>query len=158
MTWDEAQAFFDKEGEKILALLRPLDAERLGRRVLVPRLRGLEDSSRFWSVSMAVEHLMIVGDLIRQAIVHLSRGEEPPGKADIAAVKPKGLDDPAATVRAFEEFLERFRETMRKDVVDKNSPLRFRHPWFGGLTAFQWHFLAAAHQNIHRKQILEILK
>lgn len=158
MNWDEAQRLFDKEGEKILALVRPLDNEVLGRRVLIPRIRGLEDSSRFWSVAMTLEHIVIVGQQLEYAIVMLSKGELPDGKADIAAVKPKGLDEPGQAVRSFEAFVEQFRESMNTKVGDRDSRLTFRHPWFGMLNAFQWHFLAAGHQNLHRKQIQLILE
>jgi hypothetical protein len=49
-----------KEAQRIRQLVEPLDDTVGSRRVLVPRLLAIEDSSRFWSPFMVVEHLVIV--------------------------------------------------------------------------------------------------
>ena len=51
---------FNTEAGRIRKLVDPMDETVGARRVLVPRLLGLEDSSRFWSPFMVVEHLVIV--------------------------------------------------------------------------------------------------
>ena len=61
ISWDKAWDIYDKEGQKIIALASGLDQEALFRRVLVPKLFGLEDNSRYYSVAMVIEHLLIVG-------------------------------------------------------------------------------------------------
>jgi len=157
-TWDEAQAIFEKEGMRLVQLVQPLGLEELNTPVLIPRIQGIEDSSRFWSVTMTLEHLITVGDQISQGIVKISQGESPSGKADIAAVKPKGRKDPKAILQEYQTFVRRFTDRMTGEVKDRESDTRYHHPWFGELTAHQWHCLAAAHQNIHRKQVQEILK
>jgi len=51
---------------------------------------GIEDSSRYWSVAMALEHLGEVGLNIAVGIVELSRNMTVTVKVDIAELKPKG--------------------------------------------------------------------
>ncbi|MBS0656652.1 MAG: DinB family protein [Verrucomicrobia bacterium] len=155
-TWEQADEIFAREGQKILALVEPLDAATLRRRVLIDRFPGIEDSSRYWSPAMVLEHLDIVGSLMTHAVVELSHGRLPQGKADVAAVKPKGTDggDP---VGEFRDFLLTIRGRLAKEVGDRESPTRFLHPWFGPLGVHQWHCLLAAHQAIHRRQLKLIL-
>jgi hypothetical protein len=157
-SWDAAQKMFDREGQRILELVTPLQDDQLQKRVLVDRIPGMEDSSRFWSASMTLEHLMIVGDAIATGIIEVSHNKPPSTRADIAAVKPHGKLHSRLALESFKEFLHRFAEKMNHEVADKNSKMRFRHPWFGDLNAHQWHCLAAIHQNTHRKQVQAILK
>ena len=51
---------FRVERELIAALVRSCDAELGARRILIRRPPGLEDSSRYWSVWMTLDHLRIV--------------------------------------------------------------------------------------------------
>src|SRR5687768_11192069 len=61
-------AQFEREQRAIAGLYAGRDEARLARQVLIPRLPGLEDSSRFWSVYMTLEHLRIVNEAITQVI------------------------------------------------------------------------------------------
>jgi len=49
LSWKKAWDIFDKEGQKIIALASTLNKEQLFERVLVPKLLGLEDNSRYYS-------------------------------------------------------------------------------------------------------------
>src|SRR5215472_12523732 len=53
-------AAFQRERERVRGLVGGLDANSAARRVLIRRVPGLEDSSRYWSVWMTLEHLRIV--------------------------------------------------------------------------------------------------
>jgi len=151
---DEARALalFDKEAARLLALAAELTPEQLAERVLVPPQRGLEDSSRYWSIAMVLEHLVIVGDAMAGFAVTLSRGEIPPGKVSIAEVKPAGTQEAVQAVAAFEAMLPRVHAL----VATRRTPLparpRYAHPWFGPLSAHQWLCLLAMHQRVHREQ------
>ncbi|MBX3389322.1 MAG: hypothetical protein KF691_07680 [Phycisphaeraceae bacterium] len=48
-----------------------LSAGAAAERVLIPRLRGLEDSSRYWSVWMMLDHLRIVNSQVAMVIASL---------------------------------------------------------------------------------------
>jgi len=43
-------------------------------------------------------------------------------------------------------------------VEDRQSPATLRHPWFGRMTAHQWHWLMTQHQALHLRQIRQIIK
>jgi hypothetical protein len=76
-TWDQAHALFQKQGARLLQLARALPESQRTIRVLIPRVPGIEDSSRHWSVAMVLEHLMIVGKLMGEGIVELTHGPHP---------------------------------------------------------------------------------
>ncbi len=123
--------------------------------VLIPRIFGIEDSSRYWSVSMTIEHLMIVGEKIREIIVALSHGELPETPADIAAVKPVGRYGHEG-IEIFRAFVDDYVWEIQERVEDRQSTQVFEHPWFGPLNAYQWVALGAMHQRIHRRQVERI--
>ncbi len=156
MTWDDANAMFQKQGRILVDLTQNLSAGQLQKPVLIDRITGIEDSSRYWSPGMVLEHLIIVGSAMMRGIVELSRGIVPAVKPDVAAVKPTGSYG-AGAVGVFQSFLAQYADTVNREVADRNSRTTLRHPWFGELNARQWHCLAAIHQGIHRKQVQKIL-
>src|SRR5262245_33569829 len=90
LTWAAAGQLFQDEGARILAIWDALPAARLSERVLIRRFAGIEDSSRFWSAAMTVEHLNIVGSGIRRIISSLRRGKVPDRVTRVEDVKPRG--------------------------------------------------------------------
>jgi hypothetical protein len=150
-----ARARFLRERETIRDLVAACTPESGALRVLIRRPRGLEDSSRFWSVWMTLDHLRIIHVQLARVIQALAAGIVPPGKASTAAVKP----DPAVThdVREpYEQSCDAFLAAADA-VPDLRTPVRFAHPWFGPLDAAGWHTLAGGHLGIHRVQITGIL-
>jgi hypothetical protein len=155
MTTEQHSAFFESERARILALGHTCDAERGARRVLVQRIRGMEDSSRYWSVFMTLDHLRIVNNAFAGIIASLARGEVPPGAARTADVKPR-LDADASVFAGFGESCDRFLHSAAKAPAAK-SEVSFPHPWFGPLEAEGWHALGGFHLRLHRRQIERIL-
>jgi len=155
-SWDKALDAFQSEGHKVIALAERLSAEQLQRRVLVTAPMGIEDSSRYWSTAMVLEHLILVGSEIATSIIDLTQGSSDIAETDIAAMKPqggKGLE----ILQDFRQFLGDYQRTIAEDIGDRSSKNRHAHPWFGELNAHQWACLAAVHQSIHRKQVQRIL-
>lgn len=113
----------------------------------------MEDSSRYWSAAMVLEHLIIVGSLMSEAVVLLSRGVAPDSSLGIADVKPLGGVSHDQSLALFTEFLATTAHRMTVDVLDRESKKCLVHPWFGPLDLRQWHWLMAAHQRVHRKQL-----
>jgi hypothetical protein len=148
-------ARFQQERGKIQALLRGLDAESAVRRVLIKRVPGLEDSSRYWSVWMTLDHLRIIHGGMKRIITALTQGVKPPGTASTAAVKPSP-DVTGAVVGEYEKSCDDLLATVAA-AGNLRTPLRYAHPWFGPLDAAGWHALAAAHLHIHRVQIGRIV-
>ena len=148
-------ALFRQECALVAELVRACPAGRLGERVLIPRPRGLEDSSRHWSVLMTLEHLRIVNLACASIIRELSEGRVPSGKASTADVKPTP-DVTGSVLATYEASCD---EVLAAVASAKNldDPARFPHPWFGPMSARRWHVLAAVHLGLHRRQIEAIL-
>jgi len=153
---DSFTARFQSERETIGALLRGLDPEAGGRRVLIQRPRGLEDSSRFWSVWMTLDHLRIIHGAIGGVIDAITHGRVPPGKASTAAVKPGAAVD-AGIVASYEASCDALLATAAA-APDLKTKERYAHPWFGPLDAAGWYGLAGGHLGIHRVQIERIIR
>lgn len=156
-TIDQSIKEFEAEAQKIIELASGLSDEQLGERRLIPRLQGLEDSSRFWSVAMTIEHLNIVGEGMLGIVVSLSRNNNQLPTRGIADVKPSVDIDPKETIEKFKNLVENFGRLVRKIDFDKHTELKHPHPWFGPLNAREWTLFAAPHQSIHRKQIEAII-
>ena len=156
MTRERAGALLKKECAAILAMARLCPADKGSKRVLIKRLPGMEDSSRYWSVFMTLDHLRIVNMGVADTIRLLGRGKTPERKADTAAVKPS----PEATVRVVDDFelSNKLIERCAARLPDLKTEARYDHPWFGPLDAAGWYFLAGFHQGLHRKQIEKIIK
>ncbi|MEM7383516.1 MAG: DinB family protein [Verrucomicrobiota bacterium] len=146
---------FRKERSTILELATTCDPGIGARPILIDRLRGIEDSSRCWSVYMTLDHLRIVNDVIALGIRTLGKGSVPGRVASTADVKPDPEAE-ASVISAFEKSCDLFERCVER-VPDLKTAARYNHPWFGPLDAAGWHTLAAAHMAIHRKQIEKIL-
>ncbi len=146
---------FAHERARIRTLLGGCNAVVGARRVLIPRLPGLEDSSRFWSVWMTLDHLRIVHEAVARVIKALVREVTPPGAASTAAVKPSAGVGPEV-VAAFEASCDRLASVIAA-APKLDTRARYPHPWFGPLDAAGWHALAGMHMRIHRVQIERIL-
>lgn len=158
-SWDETVQWFLKEGDRILAAIAPLTVEQMEKPVLINRMRGLEDSSRFWSVAMTVEHIMIVGDGVSRAVVELTHNRVPDYDPQIIAkVKPRRQLAGEVTAAEFRKFLTVVSNRVMGEVGDRESIARFTHPWFGRMTARQWNWMLSAHQRLHRQQIQKIIE
>lgn len=150
-----ADAHFERERAAIRALIADCSSESGAVRVLIERAPGMEDSSRFWSVWMTLDHLRIVNLEMARVIRALANGVSPKGKASTAAVKPSVAAN-EKVVLAYEEACEALLASAA-EAKDLRTPLRFAHPWFGPMDAAGWHALAGGHMRIHRVQIERIL-
>lgn len=149
------RAAFVRERKWIRVMVLSNSKQVASQRVLIPRVRGLEDSSRHWSVWMTLDHLRIVHDAMAAVIGALGRGEIPVGKASTAAVKPS-LEVGESVVAAYEASCDALMAAVDR-VVDLKKTPRYPHPWFGPLNAFEWVALSSGHLRIHRVQIERIL-
>lgn len=156
-SFEKATLIFEVEGRRIEDLCGLFTPEQFTRRVLVPPMQGIEDSSRHWSAAMLVEHVVTVGTAVSKVLVFISRGQVPPFKVDIAAIKPQGNRGPAV-MADFRKLLAEYPEFVRKDLPRPVDAPRFAHPWFGELDIHRWHCLAAGHLRIHRRQLEMIRK
>lgn len=157
MPWERNRRSFRNMNERILKLVNRLSDDELSRRVLVPPVFGLEDSSRYWSVLMLLEHLVIVGSGIKAIVVSLSHGKVPDFEVEIAKVKPKGGKTPKEVVKSYTAFFRAVMDDIEREVKDKKSKAKLKHPWFGTFTAKQWHWLMAEHTIVHYDHLCAII-
>lgn len=144
------------ELHKVLDLARSVNETEGRVRVLIERIPGIEDSSRDWSVFMTVEHLEIVNSEIA-ALLHLLCAERQTDRiVRIEEFKP----NPEAgqeQIEALESALTHYTRSVA-DLGSLTAKARHAHPWFGPLSARQWHALAAVHNRLHRMQVERILR
>jgi hypothetical protein len=148
---EAAAATFATERAAILRLLHSAPTEHLMRPVLIKRLPGLEDSSRYWSLVMTADHLRIVNTQIAGVIASLCAGKAPDLVANTANVKPNQEVEVSA-MADFEKACALFEETVAAQKELKTE-LKFSHPWFGPMDAAAWHFMIGFHMQLHRKQM-----
>ncbi len=154
-TRESFNAKFQRERETVQTLYKSCNEETGATRVLIKRVSGLEDSSRYWSVWMTLEHLRIMHQGLTGVVESLGRGITPPGKANTANVKP-GINVTSAVIKEFEKSCDEWMAAVAS-IPDLNTSTRFTHPWFGPLNAAGWHAMASTHLSIHREQIARIL-
>ena len=156
ISWENAWDIYDREGKKILTMASSLNQEQLFQRVLVSRLFGLEDNSRYYSVAMVIEHLLIVGNALQVRIPILSKGKKLTDQVKIEDVKPYTEID-ENIVAQFEIFLNSYRQKLNMEVGDIHIDNTSEHPWFGAFNPKQWSILGMVHQIVHRRQIEAII-
>jgi hypothetical protein len=150
-----AESEIATECDAVVFLVQNCDPEVGAKRVLIPRLRGMEDSSRHWSVFMTLEHLRIVNNAIAEIISLLAQGRSPARAASTAAVKPSA-DVDAGVIEPFVRSCAAITQAAGA-VPNLHTSARYAHPWFGLLNAAGWHAMAGFHMRLHRRQIESIL-
>lgn len=104
--------------------------------VLIDRITGIKDSSRYWSVFMVLDHLRIVDEGITLIVTTLTSERLFPQEVRIQDVKPNLASGP--------ETIDRFLQTARgyeSTVISLGTlgqTTRHAHPWFGPMTAHDW--------------------
>jgi hypothetical protein len=151
---------YEKLVQLIIKRVEEIPLEKRSTRILVKPIPGLEDSSRYWSINGVLEHLLIVDRSMERVILALAAGEQPAGKADVAAVKPQHFEtDYLTEFKAYApDLIARLDDATAKPGMNLHSPLTFQHPWFGAFSARQWRWILAGHQAVHSTQIKEIMK
>lgn len=148
-------AKFIEERARIAKLIDGLPSEVLSKRVLIDRPMGLEDSSRYWSVLMTLDHLRIVHHGFKGVIRSLANEQVPNVEINTATVKPsEQVTD--VVVGEYEASCDSLLSTI-EGVQNFKTQAKLAHPWFGPMNAHAWLFLSGLHMNIHRVQIERIL-
>jgi len=149
--WKNAQAVIARVSSRMAKEAMDMDDEALARRVLIQRLRGLEDSSRYWSPEMVLEHLVITGELFTDYVVGLSHDRPVVDQRGIADIKPRGGLGRAVVAR-FVAVHETIPVRLAAEAGPHRNGPSHPHAWFGKLTAADWLSLTALHLGLHEKQ------
>lgn len=155
ISWERARRRFMAETEKSLAVYQSIPPELHGEKILIKRLGGLEDSSRYWSADMTLEHMILVAKGMVNVIATLDKEQYLVFDVRIAAFKPKE----SHTTSLAAQFISAMQDCADKlaKVSNHHSIATHIHPWFGKMNTHGWHTLLAMHQKIHRQQ-LELIR
>ncbi len=147
--------WFKFEAERIKTLAGNISAEQGAVPVLINRVVGIEDSSRYWSVFMVLDHLRIVDEGITQIVETLTDDRLFGQEVRIQDVKPSPQSG-SETIERFRKAVDGYESTViRLGILGRR--VRHPHPWFGPMTAHDWHCLAAIHHWVHRRQLERIV-
>lgn len=141
----------------ILEACKQAEANEIETRVLIPRLRGLEDSSRFWSVSMTLEHLVITNSRLAPLLRDLAAGKTNLPAISTADIKPTGSYHADEAIQAFKFSVDKVIQATSENDLNSHPQAKFPHPWFGPLNALEWLTFASAHNQIHHRQVQQIM-
>lgn len=153
---DRITALFRAQASSALELASRLSPEEGQERVRISRLFGVEASSCDWSVYMTLEHLVIANTAITALLPRLYSGRDACVDFSLADLKPVPNAGPEQ-LDSLAALRERYTEVVDK-LGNLHAGARCPHPWFGPLSAAQWHALAAFHTSTHRRQVERILR
>lgn len=142
--------------DTITACYESVEDGQRSKAVLIPRIRGIEDSSRNWSLGMTVHHLVITTNGMVEIVEALLAGKNFARAVRIEDVKPSA-QYPTDVLGSLLSAVDRLCVLIRSDKNFKTNGTH-RHPWFGEFNGKQWLYLAAFHLRIHRKQMQEIIR
>jgi hypothetical protein len=155
---DKAIDLLEADGQAILAIVQQLTPEQLIQQRLIKRLPGLEDSSRYWSALMTIEHLLITSTSMTRIITHLATGYPLNLVVRIEDVKPTPQNaNPETLITAYQQFLAGYRAQIVALADGNFTATSHNHPWFGPINAHQWLCLNAIHHGIHLRQLKAIV-
>jgi hypothetical protein len=147
---------FRRDALQARTLAQGISEEQGRLQVRIPRFPGIEEASRDWSVYMTLDHLVMVNTAIMVLLHAMCSDHNHGAEIRMEDVRPHA-DAGRDRIPALEAAVERY-----TDVVERLGTLRSRerhtHPWFGPLTARQWHAVAAIHNRTHRAQIEKIIR
>lgn len=146
---------FEKYSRSIEDRAQTLTTDQLNTRFLVRPILGLEDSSRYWSPAMILDHLMITGPHFYQILSELSYGRVPPVQVRVENVKPPAQTHDLDIIQKYHRFWTGFVPTLK--LGPDLHGTRLRHPWFGPLSAHQWLHVLSLHHGVHLQQFKQIV-
>jgi len=148
--------WFKLEERKITSLARRVSVAQGSVPILIDRIVGIEDSSRCWSVFMVLDHLRIVNHAIAHIVDVLSKNQTLTQEVRIQDVKPNPESGPDV-IQGYSQSVAAY-ESLVQGLGALGTHRQHPHPWFGPMTAFDWHCLAAIHHWVHRRQLERIVR
>lgn len=152
--WDSNFRRFQRYAQEIESIARELPKPALNSRILVSPITGLEDSSRYWSAAMVLDHLMIAGGAFSKIIHDLSHNRVPPIEVRVEKVKPPVQEHDPSVLERYSNFCSTFSQSLNLGAQTKSA--RLFHPWFGELNAHQWMYIHSVHFGAHLQQLRQI--
>jgi len=142
-----------KEAARSVALARELGPERAATPVRVPKMPGVDEDMRDWSILETLEHNRIVNGMMMRVFDHLANDAPEPPKVDTKRdVMPVGELEFDQVTDGFDESVSAFLAATNKPERTRGTARR-RHPLFGPFDAHMWHCMMGFHLMVHRRQM-----
>lgn len=152
-----ARGWIEYAARQYDAMLAEVPEARWSEPVNVPKMLGVDEDMRDWSLAQLHEHNAIVNEQMCAVVAHLAGDGPPPGpfnaKTDTLPSADAGVDQ-----------IERFRTSVR-DYLATEAPLprlrggrRAPHVLFGPFDAHKWHCMLGFHLKLHLKQSARIVE
>jgi hypothetical protein len=142
------------ECNQVLETVDAVDFDYAGIEVEVPRLFGLPEEWRKWTLFMVLDHLEKFQRAALELVSHLAEDRQP-----LVAMR---LEDLTPEEDASADIAGRFAETARRfqrelvQMLPIRTVREFEHPLFGPLNAKQWIACSLSHHKIHRRHAHKI--
>ncbi len=143
-------------GNKALHIANSLTTKQQTKRILIKRIRGIEDSSRCWSAAMTIDHLLIVGTAMTNIIESLAHQRSVEINIKVEDAKPDPNRLPVQVFIEYQKYLDTYPAKINALTSLDNNAYTHKHPWFWNMTASEWLILNALHNRIHLKQMIKI--
>ena len=152
-----ASAQIRREAELTVRAAEDLGSELAGTPSTVPRMPGVDEDMRNWSVLQIIEHNVIVNRVFTEIIDTICQGQVWVSDRD---PKKDVMPSETPSFSIVKEFTESVNQYLV--VVEKYPKLRgigsFPHPVFGQFDAHMTHAMTGFHLWIHRRQADVVVK
>lgn len=152
-----AERIIRREAAASIAIARSLGPTLAARSIRVPKMPGVDEDMREWTVYETLEHNRIVNGMMTETVDHLANGAPAPGEVDVKR-------DVMPTGSIGSDVLERFQASVDAflAVAAKAPKLRGTnttpHVIFGAFDAHRWVCMMGFHLMIHRRQMAAAAK
>lgn len=150
---------FRYESDELLRIYDHDESYDVFRPFLIPRITGLPNSYRRWSIAMILKFLTLaVTDYVR-IVDALNRGVAPRGMFDLEIYQPSQSVEPE-TRDQYVESIEVYCNLVESQLQHNgrlDSSTHFPHVWFGPMNTRQWNVSAALQAGICRRHAQKII-
>ena len=140
------------ESERTLELAKALEPSLAGRSITVPKMIGVDEDMRDWSIFQTLEHNVIVNHSITQLVVTLANEQQVITNFDPKTDVMPAAEPDTEQLNAFEASVEQHFSQVSA-LKRLRSRQKYRHPLFGNFSAHQWHCMFGFHLMLHRRQL-----
>ncbi len=147
---DQASTVIRREASAYQQLIADLSPLQLAQPVRVPKMLGVDEDMRDWSILAILEHNLIVNRSIAGLVRELATGEPAKRinpKTDVMPSAQPGMGVIAEHQASVDAYLS---QVTPYPELRKTATLP--HPLFGKFTAHLWHCMFGFHLGLHRKQ------
>ncbi|NJM09603.1 MAG: hypothetical protein HC883_01495 [Bdellovibrionaceae bacterium] len=155
---EDNRKVYEAFSNKIIALASGIPFTLHSIRVLVPVQAGLLNDTRYWSIAMTLEHLIMIDKMAKEIIIRLALGQVPDLNVPVKSVAPTGKIEPEKVFEDYRLSVPLRLDEMDEAFIDSKCEVTAPHPIFGDFNARQWQWSMAARSFLRHRQLQNIRK